>query len=146
MSLIPSDPFQQFMTVKNHFERIFRDFPVNLNLEGRIGGIRVDIHETEHEVIATCDIPGIERKEHLHIDVERNQLMIGGTILQKNEMTEQNTYRNERFIGLFQRIVHLPSAVSNEGVRATYKNGVLEVRMPKSEDEQKYSIDIDFHE
>lgn len=54
-------------------------------------------------------------------------------------------YRKERYVGRFQRSIQLPSAVSQEGVKASYKNGVLEVRMPKLSEEHKRRIDVDFH-
>jgi HSP20 family protein len=54
-------------------------------------------------------------------------------------------HRQERFVGRFQRSVTLPARVAAEGVKATYKNGVLEIHLPKLQSNQKNRIDVDFH-
>ncbi len=145
MSLIPYDPFRQLSNMRKELDRFFTDSPFVFETEQRLGGIRVDVHETENEVVATCDIPGLEKKEDVHIDIENNVLSISGTIQRMNEANEENMFRKERFIGRFQRAITLPSPVSHDGVKATYKNGVLEVRMPKLATDNKKKIDVDFH-
>ena len=62
MGLIPYDPFRQLSNVRRDFDRLFSNFPFEFNHDNQFGSIRVDVHETENEVIATCDIPGIEKK------------------------------------------------------------------------------------
>lgn len=54
-------------------------------------------------------------------------------------------YRKERYTGSFHRAITLPSLVSTEGVSATYKNGVLEVKMLKTTPNNKKKIDVEFH-
>ncbi len=87
--------------------------------------------------MATCDIPGLEKKEDVNIDIDNNILTITGSINRANEVKEENLHRQERFVGRFQRSISLPSSVSSEGVTATYKNGVLEIRMPKTKPDTK---------
>ncbi|WP_173915367.1 Hsp20/alpha crystallin family protein [Halobacillus sp. Marseille-Q1614] len=131
--------------MRREFERIFSDFPMNFDNERNFGGIRVDVHETENEVIAACDIPGLEKKENVNIDLENNTLSISGSVNKTNETKEENMYRKECYTGSFHRAVSLPCPVSHEGVKATYKNGVLEVRMPKLTRDTKNRINVDFH-
>lgn len=145
MSLVPYDPFRQLSNMRKEFDRFFTDLPFAFESEQRLGGIRIDVHETENEVVATCDIPGLEKKEDVHLDIENNRLSISGTINRTNEVKEENMFRKERFVGRFQRAITLPSPVKHEGVKATYKNGVLEVRMPKLATDQRKKIDVDFH-
>jgi HSP20 family protein len=145
MTLIPNDRFRPLDSMRKEFERFFSDFPANFGTEHNIGGIRVDVYETENEVVATCDIPGIEKKEDVNIDIENNTLRISGSINRTNETKEENMYRRERYVGRFQRYVTLPSPVSHEGVKASYKNGVLEVRMPKLTRDKRKKIDVEFH-
>src|SRR5699024_2574361 len=109
------------------------------------GSIRADVHETPDEVIATCDIPGVENKEDVDIDIDRDVLHISGSIHRTNEVNEKNMHRKERFTGRFHRSIPLPSPVSHEGIKATYKNGVLEVKMPKAEKDDRKKIDVEFH-
>lgn len=54
-------------------------------------------------------------------------------------------HRKERFVGRFHRSVTLPSRVASENVKATYKNGVLEIRIPKLQADTKKKIDVEFH-
>ncbi|MGM7719260.1 Hsp20/alpha crystallin family protein [Metabacillus sp. Hm71] len=145
MALVPYEPFRQFAGLSKEFDRFFSDFPTVLGNEHNLAGIRVDVHETNNEIIATCDIPGLEKKEDVNIDIENNMLRISGSINRTNEIKEENMHRKERYVGSFHRSVSLPSPVSDEGVKATYKNGVLEVRMPKLMKDNKKKIDVDFH-
>jgi HSP20 family protein len=144
MSMPPFDPFRQLSNIRKEFDRFLSDFPETLQNELNLGGIRVDVHETENEVVATCDIPGVENKEDIQIVIDNNQLKISGTINRANEVSDENMYRKERLSGSFNRNITLPVAVSEEGVKASYRNGVLEIRMPKQQNNPKKTIDIDF--
>ena len=147
MSLIPYEPFRHLENMRRELDRFFTtDLPTfRANFGHNFGTPNIDIHETENEVVATCDIPGLEKKEDVNIEIENNMLTISGTINRVNEIKEENMHRKERFVGRFQRAVALPSRVHSEGVKATYKNGVLEIRMPKMQGGNKKRIDIDFH-
>ncbi|WP_028403223.1 Hsp20/alpha crystallin family protein [Ectobacillus panaciterrae] len=146
MALIPYEPFRHLDNVRREFDRFFMDFPTtNRGLEDHFLGLRIDVHETENEVVAICDIPGLEKKEDVNIDIENNKLTISGTINRTNEIREGRIHRQERFVGHFNRSVSLPGTVSNEGVKASYKNGVLEVHIPKLKNDNKRRIDVEFH-
>ena len=146
MSLVPFDPFRQLDNMRRDLNRLFSaDFGANREF----GMPKVDVYETENEVVATCDIPGLEKKDDIHIHInEQNLLTISGTIQRSNEIKEENMHKQERFTGHFQRSIPLPSPVSMEGnAKASYKNGVLEIRLPKVEDDDqnRNKIDVDFH-
>ncbi|MGC4378399.1 Hsp20/alpha crystallin family protein [Fictibacillus sp. Mic-4] len=145
MALVPYDPFRQLANMRKEFNHIFSDFPSLFETEHHVGGIRVDVHETANEVVATCDIPGLEKKEDVTIDIENNMLTISGSIHKSHEINEENMHRKERYVGRFHRSITLPGPVSHEGVKATYKNGVLEVRMPKLTKDTGRKIDVEFH-
>ncbi|MDY0407067.1 Hsp20/alpha crystallin family protein [Virgibacillus sp. 179-BFC.A HS] len=145
MSLVPYEPFRQLSNMRRDFDHFFSDFPAMFGPEHGMGHIHVDVHETAQEVVATCDIPGLEKKEDVQLSVENNMLQINGTIRRSNEVNEENMSRKERFVGQFHRSVSLPSPVSSEGVTASYKNGVLEVRMPKKHEANQSKIDVQFH-
>lgn len=107
--------------------------------------MRVDVHETADAIVATCDLPGLESREDISIQIENQMLHISGVLKRSNEVKDEQMHRQERYVGRFQRSVSLPSAVTHEGIVATYKNGVLEVKMPKLASDQKQNIDIQFH-
>ncbi|MCY7780423.1 Hsp20/alpha crystallin family protein [Bacillus haynesii] len=145
MPLVPYEPFKHLNTIRREFDRVFADFPANFGGEHGFGDIRVDVHEAGNEIVASCDLPGLESKEDVHIEVENNMLHISGTINRSSEVKEENMHRKERFTGRFHRSVALPAPVSHEGIKASYKNGVLEVRMPKDKPDDKKRIDVEFH-
>jgi len=123
-------------------DRFLNDWPVAFQ---NFSSPRVDVHETENEVIASFEIPGLEKKDDIQIEVRNDLLSVSGQINRSNEVKEEQMYRKERFAGRFQRSVALPSKVLAEGTKASYKNGILEVRMPKAQAEERRRIDVDFH-
>ena len=148
MSLLPDDPFKQLANIRKEFDRMFAAFPFDMNffdnMLGNFGNMKVDVHETDTEVVATCDIPGLEKKEDIEINVAHNMLIISGFMNKATEVNGENMFRQERYAGNFHRSISLPSPVSPNGVKATYRNGVLEVRMPKTTQIIDHKINVEF--
>ncbi|MFC0212667.1 Hsp20/alpha crystallin family protein [Paenibacillus chartarius] len=146
MSLVPYEPFRHLENMRRELDRFFTaDFPAfKTGLGQPFGNLSIDVHETETEVVATCDIPGLEKKEDVDIDIHSNVLQISGSINRASEVKEENLHRRERFVGRFHRSIDLPATVSPEGVKATYRNGVLEIRMPKTKPDRR-KINVEFH-
>lgn len=146
MSLVPFDPFRQLDNMRRDLNRLFS---TDLGMDREFGIPKVDVYEAENEVVATCDLPGLEKKDDVQIHInDQNTLTISGMIQRSNEIKEDRMHMQERFTGRFQRTIPLPSPVSLEGnAKATYKNGVLEIRMPKMQDDSqnRNKIDVDFH-
>ena len=146
MALIPYEPFRQLDNMRREFGRMFEGWPSFFHEQDeRFGMPRIDLHETDHEIVATCDLPGVEKKEDIHIDIQNNVLTISGVIDRSHEVKENQIHRKERFEGRFQRSITLPANVSQDNIQATYRNGVLKVHMPKIEDNNRKRIDIQFH-
>ena len=148
MSLLPDDPFKQLANVRKDFDRMFAAFPFDMNffdnMLGNFGNMNFDVYETDVEVVATCDIPGLEKKEDIEINVAHNVLSISGFTNKSVEVKDENLFRQEHYAGSFHRSIPLPSPVSKNGVTATYRNGVLEVRMPKTTQIIDHKIDVEF--
>ncbi|SDC45512.1 MULTISPECIES: Hsp20/alpha crystallin family protein [unclassified Candidatus Frackibacter] len=147
MSLIPHEPFRHLENIRREFDRFFtNERPgVKARFGQNFGNPDIDIYEKEGEIIARCDIPGLEEKEDVNIEVDNNLLIISGAVNKTNEIEEEHLHRQERFYGRFQRSINLPTPVSPEGVEASYKNGVLEIHMPKLQSDTRKRIDVDFH-
>ncbi|WP_240371157.1 Hsp20/alpha crystallin family protein [Anoxybacteroides rupiense] len=145
MPLVPYDPFRHLETMRRDFNRLFaRDFS-SLFPDSEAMMPRVDMHETDKEYMISCDLPGLERKEDVHINVHQQTLHISGTIQRDESVKEEQMHRRERFFGRFHRSIPLPSDADAEQIRATYKNGVLNIHVPKTNNPQRKSIDIQFH-
>lgn len=143
MSLLPTDGFRNLENWKREMDRFFQEWPTIFG-QG-LTGPRIDVHETEREVIATCEVPGVQKKEDIRIEVQDHALVISGNVSRANEIREEQMFRRERFVGRFHRTVNLPAKVLSDGTRASYKNGLLEIRMPKAQEETRRLVDVDFH-
>jgi HSP20 family protein len=106
---------------------------------------RVDVHENNHEIIVTAEIPGLESRDDVNISVHDRHLHLSGTVKRHSEQTDHNVFRSERFYGQFSRVVPLPAEVDESKATASYKNGILEVRIPKADKPGGRRIDVDFH-
>ncbi|MFJ7733176.1 Hsp20/alpha crystallin family protein [Lysinibacillus sp. NPDC097231] len=140
MGLEPYEPFKHLAKMRRDLDRLFSDFPFSFDNMKPFGGIRVDIHETDNELVATCHIPGLEKKEDIDIDIENNMLKISGIINRANE----NMHRGERYMSRFQHAISLPRLVDHEGISATYKNDLLKVKMPKLAKDNTKRINVEF--
>ena len=146
MALVPFEPFRHLDHWRRDIDRFFNEgFPWTFSFNRDFNPLRVDVYETENEVVASCEIPGLEKKEDIHLHVDDQTLVIHGSINRMTEVKDEQMHRRERFTGRFQRSIPLPARVEAEGTTASYKNGILEVRMPKAKGDTRRPIDIQFH-
>ena len=94
--------------------------------------MELDIFEEGNDLVVKADLPGIARKD-LDISIENDILTIKADKSEETERKESSYYYHERDYGHFERCMTLPSRVDPEKVTAHLKNGVLEIRLPKSE-------------
>lgn len=107
------------------------------------GEFRVDVREHEDEVIVVADLPGVEKEDvTLHL-LNPRTLEIGSERKSGTEEKKEGYYVRERLFGSMSRIVALPNDVTDDGASATFKNGVLEVRMKKVTGERGTRISIE---
>ena len=94
----------------------------------------VDTYETEHAFVIEADLPGLHQ-EHIDVHFEQGTLTLTGRrgpTLPASENGKLRVYASERLSGAFSRSIRLPEYVDGEKIEATYANGVLTVRVPKS--------------
>ncbi|MGB9887591.1 MAG: Hsp20/alpha crystallin family protein, partial [Moorellales bacterium] len=103
----------------------------------------IELFDTDNEVVFRADLPGVDPKE-LEVEVQERELTIKGQLREEKETQAENYYHAERRYGSFFRRVPLPVPVKAAESKAAYKNGVLEVRMPKLQPRQKgYRVPIE---
>ena len=90
----------------------------------------VDIYETDDEVVVVADLPGLE-KDDININAIEDTLEISAEIKRAEEAEKPRYFRQERRYKRFYRRLRLPAQVNTEKAKSTYRNGVLEVRLPK---------------
>jgi HSP20 family protein len=101
----------------------------------------VDVFEEKDDIVVKAEIPGME-KDNIQLNLTDHTLTIKGEKKKEEEVKEENYYRSERSYGSFFRTVELPKEVHVDKVKATFKNGVLEVRMPKTEEAKAKEIKV----
>ncbi len=146
-ALIPSRPFSEMTGWQRDIERMFDDFfwkRVSPLWSERWWPSReigfsvppIDLYEKKDEIIAKVELPGLE-KDEVQVNITDNLLTIKGEKKREEEIEEEDYYRAERSYGSFSRSVDLPKEVQVEKARASFKNGILEVRLPKSDEAKK---------
>ena len=101
----------------------------------------VDVFEEKDNVVIKAEIPGLS-KEDISLQVTDSTVTIKGEKKREEEVKEDNYYRCERSFGSFTRAVALPCDVKADQVKASFKNGVLAVRMPKTEEAKRKAITV----
>ncbi|EJS68206.1 Hsp20/alpha crystallin family protein [Bacillus cereus] len=93
----------------------------------------VDLYEVGEELVVTAELPGIQ-KEQIQIEIQNEYLKVSvkeEMLEETEEQTSHNYYRRERSISEASRIIKLPYSINKKATKASYQNGVLEIRAPK---------------
>jgi HSP20 family protein len=137
------NPLQDLMVLQDRMNRLFEDATQRrANTDGGDEFERADwtpaadIYETATGYAIAIDLPGVSR-DAVEIDVDDNRLIIKGT-----RNVEPSKHRNERPRGKFVRTFSIPGSVDQGGIGADYKDGVLQVRLPKRQEPTAQKITI----
>ena len=91
---------------------------------------RVDVYQTEEDVIVKAEIPGVS-KEDLNVYVDENSIRLTGQTKRDERYKDENMYRTERFYGSFSRTIPLPVEVKSDRAKAEYKEGFCRLACQK---------------
>ncbi|MGM0394681.1 MAG: Hsp20/alpha crystallin family protein [Thermodesulfobacteriota bacterium] len=136
---VPDHPLHRFhQEVDRLFEDAFRGFGLGDGLTASLWpaaeqGLfkpRLDLGATENAYSISVEIPGVEA-EDIRVDITSDTLTIQGEKKQINEEKDRHYYRLERSYGSFQRILSLPEDADRENITASFKNGILQVHIPR---------------
>lgn len=154
MALIPWRPREEWWDPFNEMERIQGEMNRLFNTSLMRGGDRdtglqegvwspaIDIHDSKDNILVKADIPGL-KKEDIEVTVQGDALIIKGQKSREKETKDKDYIRTERFYGAFHRAIRLPAEIQADKVEASYKNGVLELVLPKSEKARPKQIKLD---
>lgn len=146
----PMSPFEEMdRFMESFFPRRwmhpFRwDFPSLAELGAPFEGHlpRVDIIDRDNEIVLRAEVPGVE-KEDLDVSVTGNTVTIKGSTRHEEKEDKGDYHRSEIRRGSFSRKVGLPAAVDSDKASANFKDGILELTLPKVEKSRRKSITID---
>ena len=101
----------------------------------------LDVSETKNEIVVKAEVPGMDPKD-IDISLSNGTLTIKGEKKQEREEKEEDYHLVERSYWSFMRSIMLPTAVKQNKINASYKNGVLKIVLPKSEEAKKKEVKI----
>jgi HSP20 family protein len=102
---------------------------------------RTDVAETKDSVTIKAELPGLEAKD-VEVAISGDVLTIKGEKKQEKEEKDEHRHLVERSYGAFSRMVRLPAPVAADKIKATFKNGVLTVTLPKTEEAKQKAIPV----
>jgi len=137
-------PFTALNRIRNEIERIFEDpfgltAPSTSFFEGWEPS--VDVYEDKDKITVKAELPGM-KKEDITVALDGDTLTISGERKHEEEHKDKETYRSERYFGRFQRSITLSQQVDPRKIQANYKDGVLTVTLPKSEEAKPKQIEV----
>lgn len=102
----------------------------------------VDMFEKAEEIVVKAEVPGIDKK-NIKISVSENMLTIKGEMKKEEEVKEEDYYYSERSYGSFSRSLRLPAKVLEGKISAEFKDGIIEVHLPKAAESKPKEIKVD---
>jgi HSP20 family protein len=136
----PSEWLAPFRRMEELFEDFFRrpfGRPWWPSLPRWFEGIEpspsVDIFEEEGDIVVKTELPGMT-KDDIEVNITENRITLSGEKKKEEKIEKKDYYRLERSYGSFHRTFDLPAEVQTDKAKASFKNGVLEVRIPKTEE------------
>jgi len=146
MALVKWDPFRDVAELQNRINHMFEDsFGRSRDREDEMNMCAwrpvVDIYETETGIALSVELPGVG-KENVSVEVKDNILTLKGERLANPDIKEEDYYRQERCYGTFQRSFTLHHNIQPKLIKAKFKDGMLEIEIPRPEDEQPKQITV----
>jgi HSP20 family protein len=137
-------PRNELSRIRNEIDRLFEDpfsllAPGTSFFEGWTPAL--DVYEDKDKITVKTELPGM-RKEDIEVSLDGNTLTIAGERKSEEEKKERETYRSERYFGRFQRSITLPTPVDATKIQANYKDGILTITLPKSEEAKPKQIQV----
>jgi len=132
------EPFDPFYTLHREMNRLFDDVFRGFGplgrvgsplMEGQLGWPRIELSETDKTVTVSAELPGLSEKD-VQVEIANGILSIRGE--KKAERSDESKFVSERYYGSFERQIPL-EGVEEDKAQADFKNGVLTVTLPKSE-------------
>jgi HSP20 family protein len=135
MILVRGSPFEPILAVRDEMHRLFHETFGQVRADGATGvtGIwepPVDIYETDDALVLQVELPGVA-KDAVNVELHEHTLTLSGERTREPAVTGGQSHREEGRYGAFQRAFRMPTIVDQAKIQATYKDGVLALRLPK---------------
>ncbi|MBW1720942.1 MAG: Hsp20/alpha crystallin family protein [Deltaproteobacteria bacterium] len=146
MDLVKWNPWREMETLSDRINQLFSGplFPSQwFGDESMLEGWKpaVDIMDKGDKIVIKAELPGVDKKD-IRVELKDNILTLEGERASENEVQEDRYYRKERFFGKFSRSFVVPKGLDPDKVKADYKDGVLNIEIPKPEEEKARKITV----
>ena len=146
MNLVRWNPYGEMTAMKNRINRRFSEpywATRRMDDDSDMGmwNPAVDLYEKDDHFVINAELPGVDKK-NISIDLKDRMLTISGERSYENEAKEENYYRRERSYGKFQRAFTLPADVDSDKIKAEFKDGLLQIEVPKPEQQKPKQVTI----
>jgi HSP20 family protein len=145
MALVKWEPFRDLMAMQDRMTRLIDETLSRIWKEEVVRGVwspPVDILERGSEVVLKVDLPGVSQEE-IDIRVEGSTLIIQGERRLIKDAPEENYIQIERPYGTFRRTFNIPRMIEQEEIKASYKDGVLRIVLPRKQETQPKQIVVE---
>jgi HSP20 family protein len=147
MTIVRWDPFKDVAVLQDRINRLFSESfgqTKDLDDDMRVCAWRpaVDIYEAENEIVLKAELPGIT-KDDVAVEVKDNALTLRGERFPEAKINEDKYYRREICFGTFERSFTLQDRIQPEQIKATFKDGILTVKIPRPHAETPKQITVD---
>jgi HSP20 family protein len=140
-TLVRWEPFRELASLQSEMGRLFGGLAEGPMRTPQAWVPALDVWETEDALVYAFDLPGIQ-EEKISIEVSDDTLTVSAEREKQSEESGEGFYRFERRYGTFSRAVGLPQGADEAKIAAAYKDGVLEVRVPKPEQQKPRKIEL----
>jgi HSP20 family protein len=140
-TLVRWEPLREAATLHTELSRLMNGLFEGDGRQTQAWVPTLDVWETEDELVYAFDLPGIP-EDKIEVDVHDDTLTVSASREREETVGDDRYRRYERRFGSFSRAVGLPQGVSADAIAASYRNGVLEVRVPKPEEAKPRRIAV----
>ncbi|HID79345.1 MAG TPA: Hsp20/alpha crystallin family protein [Aquifex aeolicus] len=148
MTLRRFNPLEELLRLQRELERLAQSAisPAGEMEKGLERGLKfimpIEVYETPSELVIKVELPGV-KKEDTEVVIRDNYLIVKVEKKEEAEENKEHVHIRERIYGKFERIIPLTTDVDTDNAKATFKDGVLEIRFPKKFATQEKKITIE---
>lgn len=150
MSIVKWSPIKELEEMRKDMDRLFEEFfsPITRRRRGwlkpEMGVIvpNIEMYDRKNEIVVKAELPGVN-KEDIDLTITKDSLTLKGETKKEEEVKEEDYYAAEISYGSFTRTIALPVEIDSEKAKASFKNGILEIILPKKEEAKPKEIKIE---
>ena len=139
--LVRYNPWQEMNAIQRQLNRLFDEVPATSEVRAFTRVPAAEINETADAIHLKLEVPGIEAKD-LDVQVTENAVAISGERKSETKTEDKGVTRSEFHYGKFQRVIPLSARIQNTNVTAEYKDGILNLTLPKTTEEKNKVVKV----